>query len=507
MLNIYLKKTFILFLISIFINSLSEQNFKVFSNFILPSVLGRQSDENEKEASLYDVSDQEKYIEEILDTLRRPKPNYFFEGIEITKIASHSQLQKDWTFLIYIAGDNDLYKFALRNIEQMKQIGSNNLLNILIHFDYHENGKPKQTKRFYVEKNNLLEVGTLSAMDSGDEKTLISAAKWAIKDYPSENFALVLWNHGSGDLNPMRFRLIDPSELFYYDTVTRQIVLDRSISFTDFLLRKAFERGICFDDTTDNYLDDDKLLNAFDAITKFRALNNNKKKNKIDIILMDACLMGGIGTAYLCSKYADFMTASQEVVPGPGYDYANLLKPLSKGKATPKDFSISVVECYKNTYSKITQDFTESALDLRNMDQLVKAIDDFISTVIYFYKYDKQNVIKRTLKICADKNICTHFEEPTYLDMLDFFDNILLNITNIKIEDENKISFLNLANQNLKKIKEAHSKIVLKSAAGKSYKKARGLSLYIPNSYIDKSFASTIFGKSTKWLNFLRFLI
>jgi hypothetical protein len=505
--NIYLKKKNILFLIFILINLSSEQNFNIISNFIFPGEFEHKNGEDFVEASLYDVSAQEKYIEEILETLRRPKPNYFFEGIEITRVANHSQPQKDWTILIYIAGDNDLYKFALRNIEQMKQVGSNNLLNILIHFDYHENGKAKQTKRFYVEKNNLLEIGALSAMDSGDQKTLISAAQWAIKDYPSENFALVLWNHGSGDLNPMRFRLIDPSELFYYDTITRQIILDRSISFTDFLLRKAFERGICFDDTTDNYLDDDKLSSAFEAITKFRASNNSKKKNFIDVVLMDACLMGGIGTAYLCSKYAEFMTASQEVVPGPGYDYANLLKPLSKGKVSTKDFCVSVVECYKNTYSKITQDFTESALDLKNMNQLIRSIEDFINTVFYFSKYDKQNVIKRTLKICADKNICTHFEEPTYLDLIDFFDNVSLNISNIKIEDENKISFINLANHNLKRIKEAHSKVVLRSAVGKSYKKATGLSLYIPGSYIDRSFASTIFGKNTKWLSFLRFLI
>ena len=43
-------------------------------------------------------------------------------------------------------------------------------------------------------------------------------------NYPSKYFGLVLWNHGSGDLNPGKIRgLVNPSQLFKYDTKIKKI--------------------------------------------------------------------------------------------------------------------------------------------------------------------------------------------------------------------------------------------------------------------------------------------
>ena len=70
----------------------------------------------------------------------------------------HKQEKKEWTILIYIAGDNDLYKYALRNIEQIKQVGSTDKVNFLIYFNLHESGNSKETRRYYVDKNQLLQI-------------------------------------------------------------------------------------------------------------------------------------------------------------------------------------------------------------------------------------------------------------------------------------------------------------------------------------------------------------
>src|SRR3989339_2073981 len=65
--------------------------------------------------------------------------------------ANHSTplAEKEWTFLIYMSADNDLYQFAWRNLAQAAEIGSNKNLNVVVHLDIKTPGKPKVTKRLY----------------------------------------------------------------------------------------------------------------------------------------------------------------------------------------------------------------------------------------------------------------------------------------------------------------------------------------------------------------------
>lgn len=463
----------------------------------------------ENEENIFTVnSENNEYLNEILEIIRRPKPKNYVDDLKTTIIQKHSQDKKDWTILIYIAGDNNLYKFALRNLEQLKQVGSNELLNIVVHFDYHRSNGPKKTRRFYIERNNILEIGTYPWMDSGSDKTLIDASRWAIKNYPSNNFALVLWNHGSGDLNlvnHLNFKLINPSEFFYYDGKKKQIVLDKKTTFSDLLIKETKEKGICFDDTTLNYLDDKKLINAFEQICGI--LNETNGKKKIDVILMDACLMSGIGTAYLCSKYADYLTASQEVVMGPGYNYQTMLKVLSKVKMTPKEFVKHIVDNYEKTYNPITQDYTESGLNLNYMDSFISEFNKFCDIINDFIKIDQNELIKKTIKYCAGGNICISFEEPAYIDFGNFLDNIFLFSSKINLKNNNGLNFSDEIKKQIVIIKNLLKKLVEKNVNGKNYYKATGLSIYFPKNFIDKNYKKTLFGSSTKWGNVLEKII
>jgi len=71
---------------------------------------------------------------------------------------AHHQSKKQWTFIVYIAADNDLRAFAARNIKQMSAIGSNEHINIIIHLDIRVARDHKITRRYYIEKNKVLHV-------------------------------------------------------------------------------------------------------------------------------------------------------------------------------------------------------------------------------------------------------------------------------------------------------------------------------------------------------------
>jgi hypothetical protein len=62
-------------------------------------------------------------------------------------------------------------------------------------------------------------------MDSGDPETLISAILWAATECPADNYILILWNHGTGIIDPERYRIINPTALFTFNPVTHTLVL------------------------------------------------------------------------------------------------------------------------------------------------------------------------------------------------------------------------------------------------------------------------------------------
>ncbi len=436
------------------------------------------------------------------------KTAHVYTSLKSSKINNHRQDKKKWTILIYVAGANDLYKYALRNIEQMMQVGSNEQLNIIIHFDFHVKGKSKETKRFYVEKNNLLQIGDLPAHDSGDAQNLIDATQWAQNNYPSNYFGLILWNHGTGSCDPHFMRkIVNPNDFFYYNKNNNKISLDRTREFLKYIENNeenANQKGICFDDTTRNYLDNKKLYFALEKIYQLR----NQKK--IDVILMDACLMSGIEIAHLCAPFAQFLVSSEEVVLGPGYNYATTLKPLQKENLTPYEFALSTVKIFAQTYAPISNDFTQSALNLSIINQFALEFKDFINLLFKYKQCDNREHLKKTIKLSASREMVTHFSEPSYIDLIHFLENIanlisqnpkkiILSKKELDIIKEIKLHIM-------KKLIPTLNKIIIANVNGENIPKAYGIYIYYPKYQIDTSYKNTSFPIITQWIAFLESL-
>jgi hypothetical protein len=460
------------------------------------------------EEKLFDIQ-QKTYSEKCEDiedffslyslSIKKSSP---FSEVSFIHAFNHRNPPKEWTVLIYIAGDNDLYRFALRNIEQMKQLGSSEHLNILVHFDFHEYGSPKESRRLYIEKNKIYQIGNIPPMDSGDPKTLIDAYQWAQTHYPSRNFGLILWNHGTGCLEPRKVQgVINPSDLFKYNEETKLIEIDRSISFMDYLEEKSKERGICFDLTTGNYLDGEKLSSALKTIT-------NQRGKKIDILLMDACLMGCLEVAYGIFPYVNFLCSSQEVVLGPGYNYSSLLAPLTKGNISPHQFALHAVVDYQKTYSPITDDYTQAAYNLEQTNNLIKTITLFAETCNSAIQ--NKTILKALQAACKENNVM-RFEEPSYADLKHFFDNVLFVSDKLSSSNPNNIEIVQWAKKIQIIIQQFYtemSRFIIKNACGKNASKAHGVSIYLPTKSIHQSYPKILFNqKNGTWMNFIFNLI
>jgi len=422
-------------------------------------------------------------------------------------ITNTQQPKKQWTFFVYIAAVNDLRSFAAMNIKQMAQIGSNEHINIVVHLDILLSGNKKITRRYYVEQGKVVHMNAddpdTQQMDSGDPQTVISSFKWMIELYPSDYIAWIGWNHGTGPIDPGIRQVVNTTDLFVFNPTTHTLELDRNISFLDYISATAqaymHQRGVCWDDITGNYLTNQKLEYAFKTICS-ECLDGKK----IDIVGFDACLMMGIEIADIFAPYTHYLIGSQEVELGLGWRYDYVLEPFQHQSLTPREFSKHIVESYKRAYRDMTNDYTQSAVDLSKFDELKEMMHCIASILSECLTLQKDQTVKKAIKASRSKKITTVFDEPTYIDLYHWFTNLqagvkYFNLVNPYKEKELKLELI-YALEEAKKILDEH---IIANEVGKNLSKARGLSLYFPEKNIHPSYKKTSFWRTTDWGTFL----
>jgi Clostripain family len=414
--------------------------------------------------------------------------------------------KKKWTFITYMAADNDLSPFARKNLKQQADVGSNDTINIVTQLDTRVAGNKKITKRYYIEKNKLIVTNqndpSTQRMDSGSPNTLIDCCKWAIENYPAENYVLVLWNHGTGELDVGPRKSINPWSLFMFNPDNNLIELDRSIPFFDFVQSTLAidQRAICFDDSTGHYLSNQDLDMALNHIcTTFLG------GKKFSLICFDACLMSMIGIAMITKKYANYMVASQEVELGTGYDYYKILFPFWHQSLEPEIFAEHIVNAYEQSYGQITNDFTQSALDLSKITNIEKNIDQVASLLVECLIAQKGSTVTEAIKASRHKLFCTHFDETSYLDLAHLYENLSTNIKRFSLNNPSeektiKMRLEKLLSEGLALITRA----VIANKVGKNLSHAKGISIYFPERRLHSSYNKTSFAQSNQWFSFLK---
>ncbi len=432
------------------------------------------------------------------------------------RITSPAQAGKT-LFLAYVAGDNNLDYFAKKNIEQMKRIGSNENISIVVQLDLY--GSNEHTKRLYIGNGVAYQVNSNDAtsqqkLNSGSAQTLIDFVQWAVDNYPADYIVLDLWNHGSGILDSIKNKAANPSELFIFNPANHMLELNRSIGLFDYLESKAFkhtnpeffytnrsDRGVCFSDTYGSYLTNQKLEYALKTIC--RDVLGGKK---IDIITFDACLMSMIEVADLVAPYANYMVASQEVELGTGWDYSLALEPFMHTRLTPREFAEHMVESYRQAYQFVTKDFTQAAIDLSKVEKLKDNFNQICLVLLDALDYQLNSSVKRSIRASRSKRVCTYFAEPSYIDLHHFYAN-LSQTTEFMLVDPSKQALITQLSDLLEKGRFLILDAVIANEVGEFLKEAQGISIYFPLNYIDASYALTPFCKATNWLKLLNFVL
>lgn len=300
-------------------------------------------------------------------------PSYLVSPLMTITTASSIQKPKKWTVMVFLNAANNLEPFGIEDLNEMEKVGSTKDVNVVVELaryrglekrprvnnGYFQNPftereqqfyfgleSPPGTSRYYVLKDDdkvrvqsVLKM-TAPAIDAGRKENLSEFGKWAVENYPAENYCMVIWNHGAG------------------------------------------WSGVSFDENSNHTLDLPEVREALEGVTA--SLKNGKKK--IDVLDFDACLMATLEVGYELKDSVDYLVASQETEPGDGMPYDDYLGWLVTYPEAPAGaFAKAMVDNYVKSYapkgSQTIGDFvsfgeTKSALRLAKTADLKDSVEN-----------------------------------------------------------------------------------------------------------------------------------
>ncbi|MBX3188978.1 MAG: hypothetical protein KF819_18300 [Labilithrix sp.] len=207
-----------------------------------------------------------------------------------------------WTVFVYGHGDHNLSPNLARDIEEMSKAALSPDVAVVVMADWNASFERSDGASFPTGTDWLRIVGGgrppallrhEDEKDLDDPRVLEDAIATAFAEHPSERRALVLWDHGGGWRDGFGGDRADRA----VSGLARPMRVDA--------LAGAVERGLA------------------------RAAGTAK----LDLLGIDACLMGGIEIAYALRGVTHTFVAAPEIDFGDGWDYVSFLELVSREPA------------------------------------------------------------------------------------------------------------------------------------------------------------------------------
>ena len=412
---------------------------------------------------------------------------------------------KEWTILCYLAGDNNLDGAAVEDINEMEMVGSTDQMNVVVQVDraadYNLNDDNwRSTRRFYITTgldrrkitSELLK--DMGQTNTGDGRFITDFIRESVTDYPAGRYMLVLWNHGSGFYVPPEMLAGERAPSGRELTARARPKLKRSFfhgTRGKVLSLNEPQRGICYDDGSQDCLDNKELK---DVIAYMEKCIGNRK---VDVIGMDACLMTMLEVAYQIRDHALILVGSEESEPGEGWPYDRILADLARSpRMDGEALSKTIVNRYIDSYDKgapFSPSVTQAAVDLSKLGDITQAVDDLAAGLL-----GKLNSTQTQAAIYMAWRNTTRFYENLYMDLYQFADNLG------RLSEDRQIQNGCTAIKRTFEGREAASPLIAERHSGESMKAVRGLSIYMPPFKNPSDFYRELdFANQTKWADFL----
>ena len=358
-----------------------------------------------------------------------------------------------WTVLVYIMADTDLEEEALHDLLELEEVVGDKNTNIVVLIDrssdpnYSDSevlglGNFSDTKLLNFGADGIGEWDESGELNMGDSETLESFIAFSLEEFPADNTALILWDHGAG------WTGMGPDEGDGDDLLTLPE------------LRSAIINGL-----------------------------SEVGLNQFDLIGMDACLMATYEVAHAVNGLTRYLLASEELEPGHGWDYRSFATLLDQSAVQAADLGIALTDGFERQAKEAETfgDITLSLLDMDHFDQFTKSFRAILSDAEVAPESPAPHMRTASTRVpkygsSPNPSMSTH-----YIDLAAFVTD-WFDWNPILLED----------------FKSALDNLVVYKIAGPANERSTGLSIYFPSeeayskaNYFDDPIHS-------QWANFLQ---
>jgi len=201
----------------------------------------------------------------------------------------------EWTIMIYLNGDNALSATQGVTLEEIRQVGSTDDVQLAVLIDQNQ---VDDTRLCYIIGTTLVQQTWPSESNMDDAETIKDFVLKVKSDYPANHYELIISsNKGSG------------------------------------------WQGICWDDHGDGIMITmPELLDALNQIT-------NNGADKLDILGIETCMTGNMEVAYQIRNCVDIFMAYPECALIGDWSYSEAFNDLiAKPTMTPSEYAITTVD-------------------------------------------------------------------------------------------------------------------------------------------------------------------
>jgi len=295
-----------------------------------------------------------------------------------------------WTFMVYMAADNNLAREGITNLDQMEAAAVNPEVQIVVQAEFSATelqqlgcsaacfNRPNFNTFRYIFNGQgaqvpgpngpATDIGNRNMTDPADLRDFVT---WTKQSAPAEHYAIVLWNHGGG------------------------------------------YRGLLIDETSAPgvYMSLNGLTTALSGV------------GAIDILAFDMCQMGAYETLTKASGLASFAVFSEKNVPGPGYPYDAVIAALEANpNVTPRNAAIMFADKFDALYVGSRYSTTVSAFDLGGFAAFEGTLNTLAASM-------QSNLASLSSGITAAAQGSQPFETPGVHDLGNFLDSLRVQIT------------------------------------------------------------------------------
>jgi len=432
--------------------------------------------------------------------------------------------QKEWTIMIYMAGDNNLAVDMAYAMEQIKGVAATGAdsPNLFVYYDgnspaiptlycdFSEPGKARYVRSYKVE-DKTYHVPKKENENAANPRSILNFVDWCVNRVEVENngqttlgrraqkYALIFSGHSLGfqdiglfkdETSGKSMRMTD-----FYDTLQALVS------------NKADLQEIA---AANNWLDDDCHV------------ENELLGQKLDILGFDSCVMGMFEVGYQFNRVAKTMIASEGSVPSAGWTYAKILGTLGREHNRNLD-TRSVAEMFVKEFIHSQDSYTVggvsvdmAAWDLGRFHHLADAFDELAEALIECFKDPKSRIYRQMERAILQVHWkCQSYMFDQNVDLGDFCELLDRECGLIADELGGDTDLLARVQKQCRSVlKELQKAVILGGFSGGGYQYSNGVSVFFPWSrdayeVSRKNYETLWFAKDAKrerlcWTDFLK---